>query len=229
MSESLQSTAAYLRLRDEIIDCVLQPGRQTTEGELATRLGLGKAAVRVALVRLAQEGLVQTMGRRGYLIKEIKLGDVAEIFTVRAMLEAEAARLAAGRVDTALLQTLQERCARFGQSGQEVASREFRDAHTALHLTIARAAGSERLLAMLEQNMREVGRLLQLGLGWLQPEQLAEHRHDELIDALASGDAQAAELAARRHVEVAQKMVLSALYSSPEVRGLSMPISAKNV
>lgn len=89
---------AYLRLREEIISTELPPGALLREDDLMRRLGMGRTPVREALQRLQPDGLVTVIPRRGTLVSEVNIMDLAAIYEVRARLESWAARLAAERV-----------------------------------------------------------------------------------------------------------------------------------
>ena len=97
---------AYETIRRDIIRCELDPGSEASEAALASRLGLGKAPIRVALARLCQEGLVRPLPRRGYIVTPITIKDVHEILEMRMALEPVAARMAVGRLDVAELRSL---------------------------------------------------------------------------------------------------------------------------
>src|SRR3546814_9020930 len=77
------SDIAYETIKHDIIRCALAPGEEVTEARLALRLGLGKAPVRAALMRLSQEGLIRALPRRGYLVAPVTLRDVQDIFQFR--------------------------------------------------------------------------------------------------------------------------------------------------
>jgi len=85
---------AYARIRRDILSCHLMPGASTTESQLMSDYGIGKNSVRIALVRLIQEGFVRSIPRQGYRITPITLKDVEEVFALRVQLEPLAARLA---------------------------------------------------------------------------------------------------------------------------------------
>jgi DNA-binding transcriptional regulator YhcF (GntR family) len=89
--------SAYLRLREEIIGVELAPGTLLREEELTRRLGVGRTPVREAVQRLHRDGFVTVIPRRGTLVSEINITDLAGIYEVRAHLESWAARLAAER------------------------------------------------------------------------------------------------------------------------------------
>lgn len=88
---------AYIRLRDQIITTELAPGTLLQEAELMRRVGVGRTPVREALQRLRQDGFVTVIPRRGTLVSEIILTDLAAIYEIRSHLESWEAGLAAER------------------------------------------------------------------------------------------------------------------------------------
>jgi DNA-binding GntR family transcriptional regulator len=95
---STRAERAYVRLREEIIATSLPPGTLLREDDLMRRLGVGRTPVREALLRLHGDGFITIIPRRGTLVSEINITDLAAIYEVRARLESWAARLAAERV-----------------------------------------------------------------------------------------------------------------------------------
>jgi DNA-binding GntR family transcriptional regulator len=89
---------AYLRLREDIIAVELSPGTVLREDELMRALGVGRTPVREAIQRLQRDGFVTIIPRRGTLVSEINITDLAAIYEVRAHVESWASRLAAERV-----------------------------------------------------------------------------------------------------------------------------------
>lgn len=61
----------YDLLRDEILDLVLPPGSPIDEVQLAERFGMSRTPIREALVRLAGEGLVETLPNRSTMVANI--------------------------------------------------------------------------------------------------------------------------------------------------------------
>ena len=92
---------AYRRLREEIIGVELAPGTLLREDELMRALGVGRTPVREAVQRLQRDGFVTIIPRRGTLVSEINITDLAAIYEVRTRLESWASRLAAERVTEA--------------------------------------------------------------------------------------------------------------------------------
>jgi len=92
---------AYLRVREEIIRVELPPGTLLRDDQLMARLGIGRTPVREAVQRLHSDGFVTILPRRGTLVSEINITDLAAIYEVRMRLESWASQLAAQRVTPA--------------------------------------------------------------------------------------------------------------------------------
>jgi DNA-binding GntR family transcriptional regulator len=92
---------AYARLREEIIRVELPPGTLLRDDDLMARMGIGRTPVREAVQRLHSDGFVTILPRRGTLVSEINITDLAAIYEVRRHLESWASQLAAQRVTDA--------------------------------------------------------------------------------------------------------------------------------
>src|SRR5215213_7803734 len=94
-SASSLTARIYAALKHDIITCQLRPGQQVVEQQLAERYGVSKTPIREALNTLRQEGYVEVVPRRAYVITPVSVRDVQHIFHVRQLLEPSAAELAA--------------------------------------------------------------------------------------------------------------------------------------
>jgi DNA-binding GntR family transcriptional regulator len=90
---------AYMELRDRIVTLRLAPGTVLREDELMRELAIGRTPLREAVKRLALENLVAVQPRSGTYVTGIDAADIVHIAEVRAELEAQAAELAARRMD----------------------------------------------------------------------------------------------------------------------------------
>ncbi|MEW6638606.1 MAG: GntR family transcriptional regulator, partial [Actinomycetota bacterium] len=149
---------AYRRIRDLVLSGELAPGARLGQVELAERFGISRTPVREALRRLAGEGLVDQISNRGFRVADLGLDAVLRRLEVRALLEPGIARLAAERRSKRDVERLKaaisrEEVARSGIAAHD-ASRDF-------HVALARAAGNEELVRVLETLwLVEVGRRL---------------------------------------------------------------------
>jgi DNA-binding GntR family transcriptional regulator len=220
----LLSDRAYERIRHEIITCAIAPGTEIAEAQLVAHYKLGKAPVRMALNRLAHDGLVRAIPRRCYRVTEVTLKDMHDMFELRLMLEPAAARMAAGRVDAQRLRALDEVCRAGYQPGDARSTSRFLDANKAFHVEIARAAGNGRLADAVEQLLDEMTRLLHLGLGLRNRSQEMQREHRALVKALTHADSGTAERICREQIEAARGMVLSAILTSSSVMNLALGV-----
>ena len=97
---------AYVALEEMICTLRLEPGEVLSEGTLSETLGIGRTPVREALQRLAREGLVTVLPRRGVLVSEFNVKKQLRMLEVRRELERLMARSAASRAT-------REECERF--------------------------------------------------------------------------------------------------------------------
>lgn len=88
---------AYVALEEMICTLRLAPGEVLSEGALSETLGIGRTPVREALQRLAREGLVTVLPRRGVLVSEFNVKKQLRMLEVRRALERLMARSAATR------------------------------------------------------------------------------------------------------------------------------------
>ena len=146
----------YEALLELITTRALQPGQHLVESELAGHLGVSRQPVREALQRLNTEGWVDLRPAQGAFVHEPTEEEADQLLTVRTLLEAEAARLAAAHADSAGIAALEELCA---QGEQAVADDEV-DAAVALnarfHTKVMELAGNTVLAELAAQVDRRV-------------------------------------------------------------------------
>ncbi len=204
---------AVAALRREILTTRLLPGETLSEASAAQLLGLGKAPVRAALARLAEEGLVQAVPRRGWIVSLVTIRDIHEVFDLRLLLEPEAARRAAGRVDAEALRRLDNVCACGYRPEDEDSTQTFLGANKAFHVAVAELAGNNRLARQIDRLLDESTRMLTLGLRARDRTGEMAHEHHELIEAMALGRAEDAAVIMHQQVLASRTMVLEALTS----------------
>ncbi|HSS28156.1 MAG TPA: GntR family transcriptional regulator [Usitatibacter sp.] len=88
---------AYADLEERIVTLRIAPGTAVSEAELSGDLGIGRTPIREALQRLAREGLVSILPRRGILVSGIDVKRQLRLLEVRRELERLIARSAARR------------------------------------------------------------------------------------------------------------------------------------
>ena len=188
--------SVYDALIDLIVSGDLPPGQHMVETDLARQLGVSRQPIREALHRMEAEGWVDLRPSQGAFVHVPTDSEVDELLDVRALLEAETARLAAGAAGPAQVARLREIWA----EGQAAADRDDLGvavtANDAFHAEVAAVAGN----AVLAELADIVGRRVQWYYRMVAPERgpgsWAEHA--ELIDAIEAGDPERAQLLARK-------------------------------
>jgi DNA-binding GntR family transcriptional regulator len=194
---------AYERLREAIATGRLKPGTRVLESDLATLLGMSRTPIREAIAALETDGLVSTDGARGRVVTKLDYQSVMELYVVREALETTAAALAARNASEmeilALREMLELEAKILDDPGKLV------DHNRRFHEAIYHCSHNRYLLRML-QYIR-TGMMLLQPAGRFGKERretgLAEHR--AIVDAIASRDPAAAEVAIRNHVRRAQQ------------------------
>lgn len=198
----------YERVRQEIIEAKWRPGQILLEPELAALYGVSKTPVREALRLLVQEDWVVILPRKGYLVRPLRLGDIGEVFGLRAMIEpalvSEIARNQGSQAVGVLQARLDEqRAAEHDLYASLDAARRF-------HLAGAQLTHNRRAEHILERLLAEVRRL-----HYLMPDveshitsSVEIEAHEAILRAVEAGDPDAAAALMREHLsEVARTMV----------------------
>ncbi len=192
--------SVYDALIDLIVGGELPPGQHMVETDLARQLGVSRQPIREALHRMEAEGWVDLRPSQGAFVHVPTDSEVDELLDVRALLEAETARLAAARGSTpAQLARLREIC-RDGEAAAEAGDFGAAvTANSAFHTEVAALGGN----AVLAELADIVGRRGQWYYRMVAPERGhgSWTEHAEMIEAIESSDADRAQALARKHTE----------------------------
>jgi DNA-binding GntR family transcriptional regulator len=180
---------AYDWLRKEILTCELSPGSWIREDELQSKLGVSRTPIRLALTKLQEDGLVQRIERKGYLVAQISLQDIKEIYEMRLILEKAAASLAVDRITDAEIEGLR----RFVEiPSKPVESRSIFEALAAnesFHLGVCTAARNRRLTWHLRRVLSESSRPVVMDLIASGQSSIAwDQGHERILECLSKRD-----------------------------------------
>lgn len=142
---------AYRFIRSEILAGAMLPGEQLREESLAEACGVSRTPVREALRKLEAERLIQRSDTQRSFVATLSLDDVAESFTLRAMLEGHAAERATARIKPDHLVALEARNAaiRVAITLKVPDVGVFIEHNRGFHTVVTEAAGSDRLTQLL--------------------------------------------------------------------------------
>lgn len=205
-----KSDESYAILRQRIMTAGLAPGAVIEDRALMEELGIGRTPLREAILRLEQEGLVVSRGRRGYFVAETSPMDLFRAFEIRREIECFAAARAAERRSAADLRAFDAFLARL-----EAELPEHRadipwnlDADEEFHSLIT-AASDNRFAAQYQSFLFGLS-VRSLYLSRV-PVTLVEEELDgyrALFDAIRVQDAVQAEALMRKHLTISPLQML---------------------
>jgi DNA-binding GntR family transcriptional regulator len=134
---------AYERIEEMIVTLVLAPGQTVSEAGLAESLGMSRTPVREALQKLAREGLVRVMPRRGLLITEFDVGRQLRMLDVRRQIDRLLATRAAARRTGQQAERFRDVADAFGEAAKQEDDTLFTRADRAFNALIVAAAANE--------------------------------------------------------------------------------------
>ena len=201
--------AAYAHLRGAILAGSLLPGARISEPGLAQELGISRTPVREALQRLAQEGLVELLPGKGARVRVLSAEEVREVYDVRALIEGEAAALAAQNATEAELNRLEKLLLELDALPAEAYAQQMQvdfDFHTALV-----EAAHNKTLARIYADLRSSLTLIRSFQQTLSQHPRTRQQHQAILAALKAHDPAGAAEAARVHVRYFRDLVMQSL------------------
>ena len=209
------SEKVYLILRTKILKRELKFGQKLLINEIARQLGVSRTPVKDAANRLALEGLVEKVPRRGTFVTTLTSQDVAELLDLRLLLELYAAEkvLEKGRVE--LLLAEMEKCmANLDRvaNGDDLDREAWMSWNRDLHLSLIRLADNSHLLQTYEGLNIDL-RLGQVLLYSRGVEYLVQtqQEHQAIYEAFDNGNWEQVEKAISTHINTTKKEALKAL------------------
>ena len=134
---------AYRELEEEIATLRIPPGTVVSEALLSERFGVGRTPIREALQRLAREGLVVIMPRRGVVVSEIDVPAQLRLLEVRRELERLLVRGAVRRASKPQRKRFQEIASAMDQAARRADDLAFLRLDREFNLLLLDAAGNE--------------------------------------------------------------------------------------
>jgi DNA-binding GntR family transcriptional regulator len=192
---------AYAALRAAILSFELAPGEKLSERGLEAVAGGSRTPVRAALMRLAADGLVQRAGR-GWQVAPIDLAEVRAVMEYREALETAAVRLAVERASADELDALRLLAAASGEGddGTDGADGDHgvQDG-TDFHVALAGLSRNPFLTDGMSQVLTRLLRVRWLSANTADSRAHARGEHLEIVDAVASRDAERAVELVTKH------------------------------
>jgi len=203
MSQIRAQTAAmqvHDRLRYEIVTAALPPRAPLSEQDLTARFGVSRTPIREALLKLAEEGLVDIYPQHGSFVAPIRLTDVYDAQFVRESLECAAIALAAEKIDaeqSRQLSAVLDRQNVFHKVGD---NDRFFDADEEMHAVLMAIAGHAQVWRQVESAKAQMDRVRHLTVRRPLKRNAVLTEHQAIIDRVLKRDAPGAVEALRTHL-----------------------------
>ncbi|ASR36722.1 hypothetical protein BAY61_18870 [Prauserella marina] len=191
--------AVYERLREMIFTGELAPGARLSVPALAESLEVSRSPVRDAVLRLVQERLAREEPRRGAVVARVGTAELASIYEIREVLEGLAARLAVENAGRKLVRALKEALDEHEAAMRTADLAASTEADLRFHRLIREAAANPELVRLLDDVQTQVRLAMRTTTVTAGPRQAIDD-HRAILTAIESGDATAAEQAARAHI-----------------------------
>ena len=209
--------AAYVfeRLRHDIIALTLAPGTVLSRAELQGRFGLSSTPVRDALMRLQEEGLVDVFPQHATVVSPIDLDKARQGQFLRRSVELEIVRALASKPDAAVVERLRSlirRQSAFAKLGEHAA---FTSADQAFHKAMFDSANVSDLWHVVNRHGGHIDRLRRLHLPVPGKMRDVVRDHKAIVDAIASGKPEEAQLRLRDHLSRSLAFVETLRVSHP--------------
>jgi GntR family transcriptional regulator, vanillate catabolism transcriptional regulator len=231
---SSQTAKATLALREMLFEGRFRPGERIREVPLAGRLQVSRIPLRLALERLAHEGLLAMRPTRGFVVQQFSTEDIYDAIELRGLLEGAAARLAAERLESAAdLGPMRETSHKIANLVRRPrltleAFKQYISLNEKFHAALLDLARSR----MLRRSIEQVCTLPFASPGAFLERQfmsgdlhelfvIAADQHCGIVDAIANREGLRAEMLAREHARVARRNLENALKSREKLRDLA--------
>jgi len=219
---SSQTERAVLALREMLIRGQFRPGERLAELSLVPLLNASRTPVRLALERLAHQGLLEPMPSGGFRVREFSVADIWDAIEIRGVLEGTAARFAAERLESPEeLEGLRKSCSALQQIiplDVDLFVRYIEE-NLKFHHELWKLSKSPMLIRALEAvsalPFAEPGALvfgendaesIRMGYGVV-----ALDQHRSIVDAIENRESSRAESLAREHARMARRNLKIAL------------------
>ena len=192
----------YRTLKSWLIEARLPPGDFLSELDLATRCKTSRTPIREAFSRLAQDGWLTRIRRKGYLVTPISIRDIVELYEYRKVLECFVVDKVA---QSASHEQIEELAAIVGLEEDPGAKLpDILTANGTFHLRLAEISTNQRVenqLALVLCYVRRLDTICTQNVpGWI--------GHKEILSALRTHEAEAAKLVMARHIDLSLDKML---------------------
>lgn len=191
----------YRLLRNEIITSRLAPNEAISENRICRMFGVSRSPVRVAVTRLAEDGLIEIFPQRGTFVAPMKMQQVREAHFTRVALEMALVQEAASHWTEEFSNEMKENLQLQAEHAELGDSEAFFLDNDVFHHTIARAAQLEGVWATVQIVKTSWDRISHVANRASSHKAITLNEHRKIVEALDKRDPAAAAAAMSTHLQ----------------------------
>jgi GntR family transcriptional regulator, rspAB operon transcriptional repressor len=201
------ASVVFRDLRDEIVSMRRKPGEAIAEKQIAESYGVSRTPVREAVLRLADDGLVEVFPQSGTYVSRIPLNRLPEAIVIRKALEEGTVRYAASRASPADIRALYANLELQGRMRDAGDNEGFHQSDEAFHALLAEISGYPGFWTVIQQVKVQVDRCRRLTLP--EPGRMVKviAEHTAVVEAIAAHDPERAVKSIAAHLDGLQMAV----------------------
>ncbi len=198
----------YDAIKEKIINSEFSSGQRLQEEYLVKELGASKTPIKIALAKLEQEGLVQTIHRRGTYVIELTNEMMLEIYSLREVLEGLAAKETAQKLNSNVLDKLKDNLSNFDTKRNDIPLERYLELDEQFHRTIIQGAKHHYLEEALSRLFNIINIFKLRAASVRQNSENPYNEHLKIFEAIAARDSEEAEEAIRFHIRQVMQVLL---------------------
>lgn len=206
----------HAHIREQILSGKIGPNERLIEARIARDIGTSRTPVREALHSLELEGLIESIPRVGYRVKQITDSEAVEIWEIRSLIEGLAGRWACEKSRERLARELKKNIALSEQKVREGEVTAFVDLDGQFHEIIARLSGGRRLLELAQSLRRYALRYRLESIGLPDTALRAIEGHKNILMAIEKNDPEMLSCAIGAHLEQSKRDTLRYAFQGDE-------------
>ena len=201
---------AYACIKDGIVRGEIEEGVFLSEKEIMKRYHIGRTPFREACNRLHHEHLLEVVPRRGYLVPQMSLQEVRDLFELRVLVEGAIAELAASRANAREIDELAHLAGQSSPPGfSHQAEYDRAEVNSNFHLCLAGMAHNRELMRLEKSVLERTKRLAYSVARSIGHEEMSlESLHLPIVEAIRQGDRSAARQAVIHDIQQAQTILV---------------------
>ena len=201
----------YAVLKHRILSCGLKPDERLVEKKLCDELRVSRTPLREALNRLSHEELVAFQPHAGYRVAQITLEGFRNLIELRAMVEPQAAALAAERATPEDIAELRALATLPYDPSDERGFVDYCRANSRFHLRVVRTARNPMLENIVMSALDLYQRPTYLRIGRQLDPKNPSTKHRAITEAIAKHEVEAAREVMLGHIRGVGERILAAL------------------